>query len=77
MNLPPKLDRDCLHRPPDAAALPLLWTGFFPLLDDPKGKMGDIRGIYSTGLFEVNELAADMIKQAQTFTEQYRHEVNL
>ena len=48
-----------------------------PLLDNPKGKMGDIRGIYSTGLFEVNELAANMIKQAQTFTEQYRHEVYL
>ena len=48
-----------------------------PLLDDPKGKMGDIRGIYSTCLFEVNELAADMIKQAKTFTEQDRHEVNL
>ena len=44
-----------------------------PLLDNPKGKMGDIRGIYSTGLFEVNELTANMIKQAKTFIEQYRH----
>ena len=48
-----------------------------PLLYNPKGKMGYIRGIYYTCLFQLNRLAADKIKQAQTFTEQYGHKVNL
>src|SRR6478609_5282090 len=48
-----------------------------PLFYDPKGKMGDIRGIYYTCLFQLNGLAADIIKQAKAFTEQDGHEVYL
>ena len=39
--------------------------------------MGDPRGFDHPRAFQFNMLSADMLEQADTFTEQYGHEVNL
>ena len=39
--------------------------------------MGDTRGLDHPRSFQFNGKSADMLEQADTFTEQYGHEVNL